>query len=318
MQNEKVLITGAGGFIGANITRRLLDLGYEIHALVHNRNNLWRLADITGKLNIYDTQLDNISGLTDLFTSVNPDIIIHTASYGNSSKHTDSAKITQVIVNGTFNLLTASQNINYKLFINTGSSSEYGIEDTPMLESDPVNPITVYAAAKAGATHICQSFYHTYNKPIVTIRPFSVYGPYEEPGRFIPEIILRLIKGQEILLTPNVIRHDFIYIDDLVDIYLKIMGSPEASAGRIFNAGSGVEFTNSEVVQKLFSVTGKKVGVTQGSYQPRPWDTPHWCAGMNLTEKILKWSPEVTLETGLAKSYSWFAQNRHYYDQTAQ
>jgi len=164
-------------------------------------------------------------------------------------------------VRGTLNLLMASKNINYKMFINTGSSSEYGIKNKPMNEEDHLEPISFYAATKASTTFLCQVFAKEYQKPIATLRPFSVFGPYEEESRFIPTIIRAVIKNKPIKLTQGNQRRDFIYIDDIVDIYIKTLSHGKKLSRQILNMGTGTEHTNDEVVKMLFEITGKKVTI---------------------------------------------------------
>lgn len=208
-------------------------------------------------------------------------------------------------IQGTFNLLLASKDINYDIFINTGSSSEYGLKSKPMKENDLLEPVSFYAATKASATLLCQVFAKEFKKPIVTFRPFSVYGPYEEKSRFMPTIVKALIKGKSINLTPGKQRRDFIYIDDVVDIYIKAMRTRKNLAGQILNIGTGKQYSNDETVKILFKAVGQKVSVKKGAFPKRLWDTPYWVADISKTTKLLKWKPRFGLKEGLRKTYFW-------------
>ena len=267
--------------------------------------DIWRIKEVLNKVKVYHVDLLNKKKLTKIISKINPNFIIHLATYSNYRKQTDVEEMIDINIKGTLNLLLASKNIDYKLFLNNGSSSEYGIKNKPMNEGDYLEPISFYAVTKASATLLCQVFAKEYKKPIVTLRPFSVYGPYEEESRFVPTVIKAILKNKPIRLTPGNQRRDFIYIQDVVDIYTKTLSYGKKLSGQILNMGTGIEYTNDEVVQTLFKVTGKKVKIEKGAFPKRLWDTSHWVADISKTKKLLNWKPKFTLEDGLKKTYEW-------------
>jgi nucleoside-diphosphate-sugar epimerase len=306
LSRKRVLITGGTGFIGANLTHKLLKLNCEMNLLVRNSTNYWRLNKILDKINIHQADICDKSNLTKIITKINPQIIIHLATYNQYRNQKEFEQMVETNIMGTLNLLSASKNVNYNIFINTGSSSEYGIKDKPMKETDLLEPISFYAATKSSATFLCQVFSKEYDKPIVTLRPFSVYGPFEEKNRFVPTIIRAINENKTIKLTPGNQRRDFIYVDDVVDIYVKAISLGKKLSGEVLNMGTGVEFTNDEVVQTLFKIASKKVKIEKGAYPKRLWDNPHWIADISKTKKLLNWKPRFTLEQGLRYTYNWF------------
>ncbi len=312
--NKKVAITGGGGFIGTNLIRRLLDLGYELHLLWKKSSDPWRLEDVKGQIIFHNTDIVNQTNLKSLLTKVNPSVIFHMATHSSYRNQEDVREIFDTGVLGTLNLLLATKDIPYKIFINIGSSSEYGFKEKPMKENDLLEPISFYAAAKSGQTLLCQTFSYQYKKPIVTIRPFSVYGPYEQKDRFIPTITRALINKKTINLTGGKQRRDFIYIDDLVDLYLKTIEKGYKLSGKILNAGTGHEYTNDEIVKILFKVTSQKTKIVKGRFPKRMWDTPHWVADIEATKKLLNWKPRFSLEKGLKANYDWFLKNLSLYE----
>ena len=258
------------------------------------------------KVKIYNVDLLDKKQLTKIVNKINPNFIIHLATYSNYRNQTDTEEMIDINIKGTLNLLLASKNIDYKLFINTGSSSEYGIKNNPMKETDLLEPISFYAATKASVTFLCQAFAKEYQKPIITLRPFSVYGPFEEEKRFIPTIIKAVVENKLIKLTPGNQRRDFIYIEDIIDIYIKSLSCGKKLSGQILNMGTGIEYTNDEVIQTLFKETNKKVKIEKGAYPKRIWDTSHWVADISKTKKLLNWKPKFTLGKGLRYTYNWF------------
>ncbi len=313
-KNERrVFITGASGFIGANLTRALLKNNYSIHVLNRDNDLPWRLKAISHSITIHKEDITKLRPLRSLLLRIKPDYIIHLATFGAYYYQTDFKKIIEVNIEGTRNLLEASRNISYKCFINTGSSSEYGYKSLPMTETDSCNPASYYAATKLATTYICKIFAQLNKKPIVTLRPFSVYGPYEEPTRFIPSIMISLLLKNPIKLTPGNQRRDFIYIDDVCNAYLRTLRLGSKIRGEIFNIGAGNEHTNDEIVSKLFKVTNEKTVIKKGEYPKRTWDTSHWLADISHAKKALGWEPTHTIDKGLKSTYSWFKKNIEFY-----
>lgn len=304
---DSILLTGGAGFIGANLANRLLELDCKnINLIVRKNTDLKRLKNILPKINLFYSDLLDLGELKAIINKINPSIIFHLATYSAYRNPQATIEMLDANIKGTLNLLLAAKDINYDVFINTGSSSEYGIKQKPMTEKDLLEPISFYAATKASATLLCQVFAKEYQKPIVTLRPFSVYGPMEEKKRFIPTIIKAVFENRTIKLTPGNQRRDFIYVQDVVDIYIKTMIQGKKLAGQILNMGTGIEYTNDEVVQTLFKIAGKKVTIEKGAFPKRSWDTSHWVADISKTKKILDWEPKFTLEDGLKKTYRWF------------
>ncbi len=309
-QNKRrVFVTGAGGFVGANLTRVLLKNNYSVHILNHSKNLSWRLQEISQNLHIHQGDITDFQSLKKIIQTAKPDYIIHLAAYGAYHFQTELDKIVDVNLKGTTNLLEASKDIPYKLFINTGSSSEYGINKKPMKENDFCKPTSYYAATKLGATQLCKVFAQSNDKPIVTFRLFSVYGPYEAPTRLIPVVAKAIIKNTNINLSPGNQRRDFIYIDDVCDAYLRALKLGDKLTGEICNVGTGNEYTNSEIVKTFFKVANKKTTINKGAYPKRNWDTPHWKADISHVKKVLGWKPASTIDKGLASTYSWFEDN---------
>lgn len=307
--NKRVAITGGAGFIGANLIRKLLSLNHEINLLVRPSTDLWRLKDVLAQIKIHEIDIFDKQNLTKTFTKINPQAIIHLATYTQYRNQQDFEQMVETNIKGTLNILAASKDINYDVFINTGSSSEYGIKGKPMKEADILEPVSFYAATKSSATLLCQVFSREYKKPIVTLRPFSVYGPFEEKTRFIPTIIKSVIENKTIKLTPGNERRDFIYVDDVTEIYVKAIQKGKSLVGQILNMGTGIEYTNDEIVKTLFKVANKKVEIEKGAFPARLWDTPHWVADISKIKKLLNWEPKYKIDEGLRKTYQWYVQN---------
>ena len=305
-KNKKVFITGANGFIGANLTKFLVSKSYHVSVLVRKKSNLWRLNKIINDIKIYKSDITNKNELKKIIIKINPDYIIHLASYGNSSDENDLRKIINVDVLGLINLLDALDKISYKKLIICGSSSEYGFKNKPMSETDYLNPNSYYSAAKGAATLLAQSCALKKNKPIVILRPFSVYGPLEEINRLIPTIIRKAIKNEKIFVTKEVVKRDFVFIDDTINAFYKTM-TTKINNGEIINIGTGKQYSNMEIVKIIEKIL--KVKLKLGVFQKRSWDTNNWISDNSKAKKLLKWNPKYSIKQGLKNTIEWYIKN---------
>lgn len=313
MLKKKVfLITGASGFVGAYLIRKLIKKDASIHLVLRQKSNTWRIDDIMNKVNVHICDLTNLSKLKTILNEIKPTIIYHLAAYGAYSHQKEAGKILKNNIWGTWNLIQATNNINYELFVNTGSSSEYGFKNAPMRETDFLEPASFYAVAKCSQTLLCSLVANQYRKPIVTLRPFSAYGPWEQPTRFIPTLMKALYFGKPMNLVSPLIARDYIYVDDLVNAYLHINKLKRLS-GKYFNIGTGIQSTIKQVVKKAVKVTKKTALFNWGKMPSRCWDTTNWMADISLTKKSLNWQPKIDLKTGLKLTWEWFNKYKKFY-----
>ena len=185
-----LLITGSKGFIGSNILRSLISMGHKnIHIILRNRKNLWRINDLLGYCIVHEVNLTNKKKLEYIIKKIKPKTVFHLATYGAYSFQNDFNKIKANNFQATVNLLNECLKYKFKVFINTGSNSEYGFKDKRMKETDILDPNSYYAIFKSAATHYCNYIAKINNLNIVTLRPFHVYGPNEEKNRLVPTII---------------------------------------------------------------------------------------------------------------------------------
>lgn len=304
-----ILITGGAGFIGSNLVRKLLSLGCNVHLTIKKNTDLNKIKDIRSKIKIHEVDLLEKNKLQKKIHEINPSVIFHLATYSEYRNQNKIKSMTDANIMGTINLLLASRDIDYKIFVNTGSSSEYGFKSKPIKENDVLEPISFYAATKASSTLLCKVFAKTYKKPIVTFRLFSVYGPYEEKTRLVPTLIRSIIHNKTIKLTTGNKRRDFIYVDDVINAYLKSIKMGNKLMGKILNIGTNQQYTNDEIALILFKLTGITVPVNKGAFPKRIWDTDNWIADISFAKKLLDWQPKHSIEKGLEKTYLWFKDN---------
>ena len=306
---QRFLVTGATGFIGASLVRKLAEMGCEVHALVREGADLWRLRGTEQKVRLHKGDLTAADRLRDLVLSIQPTIVYHLAVHGAYPDQTNADEIIRTDIFGTWNLLKACAEVDYKVFVNTGSSSEYGPKLHAMRETDLPEPSSYYAVAKCAQTLVCQHMARAERRPVNTFRLFSVYGPYEAPSRLIPTVIRRCLEGKDLEMVSPETARDFIYADDVLQAYLQL-GQLSLQCGETFNIGTGVQSTVRDVVGAVLRSTGAKVKVHWGSMAARVWDTDTWVADPSKVRRVLKWTPKISLTEGIERTVEWFRGNR--------
>lgn len=313
IDGKRILVSGATGFVGANLVREALQKGAEIHVITRPNSNKWRLATVLDRIYEHCADISQYQQIDAEVRGVKPDIIFHTAAYGTNSHENNLQKMHDANVIGTANLLKAVKKLGFELFVNTGSSSEYGPKDTPMTENASVEPINEYGKSKAAATLLCQSCAQKYNLPIVTLRLFSPYGYFEDRQRLVPSVILSCLRRENPRISSTSFVRDFVFIEDVVAAYMSCDAS-SAVPGEVFNIGSGQQHTVGDVVNTIVQLTGANVTPERGHPQKWPREPPLWQADISKAREMLDWSPVYNLDRGLAATVDWFSTNAPLYE----
>jgi nucleoside-diphosphate-sugar epimerase len=306
---KKIIITGASGFIGANLVHKSLALGHQVHLFVRPEFKDWRLSGILSDVHLHTLSLEDPVALNKALKSILPDWIFHTAVHGAYSSQTNLLEMVHTNIIGTMQLVTAASQIGFEAFINTGSSSEYGYKDHAPSEKDWIEPNSHYAVTKACATQFCRSTAEKEKLFIPTLRLYSVYGPYEEPTRLMPTLITKGLQGKLPPLVDPTIARDYVYVDDVVDAYFQTAQTKNQEFGAVYNVGTSKQTTLLQLVKTVSSLLPIQEKPEWGSMPNRSWDTSCWVADTNLIRKTLKWKPKYTLKTGLQKMIEWQKQH---------
>ena len=310
----RILITGGAGFLGANLTRKLLEENEDIHLILSPKTNTWRINSISNKLSIHTVDLTDKEKVETTIKSIKPEIIYHLATHGAYASQVSEERIIATNIIGLMNILNACKTVGFKKFINTGSSSEYGFKKEPMKERDILEaPYSCYAFTKASATLYAQYFAKKYDLPVITLRLFSVYGDYEEPKRFVPSLITNTLKNNPTPLASPDTARDFIYVEDVINAYLSVC-KKSLEPGEIFNVGSGEQKTIKEVVETVMQITKRNIPLVWNSFSSRAWDTNTWQADISKIRDSVGWHPKHTLVEGIIKTISWIKNNLSDYE----
>jgi UDP-glucose 4-epimerase len=305
MSARRVLLTGAGGFVGAGLARRLLGEGHDLHVLLRAGSHAWRLEDIRGELAMHEADLRHPETVGNAVRDAAPDWIFHLAAHGAYSWQTDAEGIVQSNMLGTMHLLDACLERGFEAFVNAGSSSEYGLKDHAPSEQEAPEPNSNYAVAKAAATMLCRQRAVQHGLHIATLRLYSVYGPWEDPRRLLPTLIAYGLRNElPRLVDPDTAR-DFVYLEDACDALLLTARTRVVDSDGIYNVGSGVQHSLHEVVE----IVRRKLGVSAeprwGSHEARAWDTSVWVSNPMKIAQELGWQPRYTLERGVGELTAW-------------
>lgn len=305
----KVLVTGAGGFVGANLAATLAREGHDVVAWVHPGSSNWRLDPLGDPVEVRPVELLDAEAIEAGVRSARPDWIFHLAAHGAYSWQRDAERIMQTNLVSTVRLLSACQRHGFAAFVNAGSSSEYGFQDHAPVEDELPEPNSDYAVMKAAATMHCRFVAERDDVHVVTLRLYSVYGPWEEPGRLMPTLVARGLEGQlPPLVSPETPR-DFVSMRDAERAFLLAAERADVKRGSVFNIGSGRQITLREVVEVARAEMGIAAEPQWGTEPPRSWDASVWVAEPRRAREQLGWSAEDDLPTGFGRLAAWLREN---------
>ena len=308
------MVTGATGFIGANLVRRLLQKGYDVHVFTRASSDKWRLIDVLPNLNDHAVDLLEEEKLRRLIREIKPDIIFHLATAGvYGGVHLPERKLIETNFLGMVNLVNACHDIDYKCFVNTGSSSEYGPKKHPMKETDACEPTNMYGVTKCAATLYGSFVAKTKDKPVIGFRLFSPFGPYDDESRLMTYAITNALQDKEVNLANSKAVRDYIYVEDVVDLYTKCINRAHCLRGEVFNVGSGSQTSIAYVIEKIMQFTHSKSIIHWNAVQPRAYDADMWEANMEKTCRSFDWQPKYKIDEGLRQTISWFRSHLSLY-----
>ena len=316
MKNNKILITGADGFIGSHLTELLIQTGFKVRAFVYYNSfnsNGWLdtiSIETKGKIEIFSGDIRDPNGVREAMKGI--DIVFHLAaliaipfSYHSPDSYIDTN------VKGTLNILQAARDSKVKRILITSTSEVYGTAQfVPITELHPKQPQSPYSASKIGADAIADSFYRSFDLPITIVRPFNTYGPRQSARAVIPTIISQLLNGaQEIKLGDISPTRDLLFVKDTVNGFLKIAQCNEL-IGEEVNIATQSEITIGDLAQNLIKNINPNAKIITDSVRLRPEKSEVFrLYGSNEKLKsYTDWEQEYSLEKGLKETIDWFSK----------
>ncbi|HOL18117.1 MAG TPA: NAD-dependent 4,6-dehydratase LegB [Bacillota bacterium] len=323
MQGKKILVTGAGGFIGSHLTEELIRRGHHVRAFVlYNSQNSWEWLDhsprdIKESVEIFLGDIRDPYGVKKAMKGC--DLVFHLAaliaipySYYSPDTYVDTN------IKGTLNVLQAARELEVEKVIHTSTSEVYGTAQfVPITEKHPLQGQSPYAATKIAADQLAMSFYFSFNTPVSIIRPFNTYGPRQSARAVIPAIIIQIAAGlHEIKLGALHPTRDFNYIKDTVAGFIAAARSPKA-IGEIINLGSNYEISIGDTVNLIAEIMGRKINIISDKprFRPEKSEVERLRADNSKARELLGWQPAygglAGFKRGLMETIDWFSNPDH-------
>lgn len=317
---HKILVTGAGGFIGSHLTETLVQRGYAVKAFVqYNSHNDWGWLDalpspILNEIEVFSGDIRDPFGVKKAMEHCHK--VLHLAALiGIPYSYHSPENYIETNVKGTLNVVQAAREWECEAVIHTSTSEVYGTAQyVPINEQHPLQPQSPYSASKIAADQIALSYYYAFNTPVTVLRPFNTYGPRQSARAVIPTIITQISHGaREIKLGSLEPTRDFSYVQDTVNAYLQALECP-AAIGKILNLGSQYEISIANLISMIGNLMQKEVQAVRDPVRIRPAksEVERLWADHTLAKHTLNWQPEhlgiAGLQAGLEKTIAWFLQ----------
>jgi dolichol-phosphate mannosyltransferase len=305
---RRAIVTGAGGFVGAALARRLLHNGATVTAVVRPESDLWRLEDVRDDLEVVALDLREAAAVREEFAARRPDDVFHLAAHGAYSWQDDPAAVLATNVLGSAAVLEAAAAAGAAAVVQAGSSSEYGAQDHAPAEHELPAPNSAYAVSKVAATQYGQWLARDRGQAVTTLRLYSIYGPWEDPRRLMPVLVEHARRGAWPPLADPSTPRDFVYVDDACEAFLRAAARARPGDAAVYNVASGTQTTLRELVDAARDVFGVAEEPRWGDYGARTWDTTVWVGDPARARSELGWTATTTLGDGLRAFGAWQAE----------
>jgi len=316
---NKILVTGADGFIGSHLTEELIKQGYEVRAFVfYNSFNSWGWIDsfpedIKNKIEIFAGDIRDPNGVRIAMESC--DTVFHLAaligipfSYHSPDSYVDTN------IKGTLNILQAAKLLNTKRVLVTSTSEVYGTAQyVPIDEKHPFQGQSPYSATKIGADRIAESFFRSFELPVTIVRPFNTYGPRQSARAVIPTIISQLLNGiEEIILGDLTPIRDFVYVKDTVNGFIEIAKS-QKTIGEEINIATQSEISIGDLAQTIINIINPhaKIICDKQRIRPEKSEVKRLCGSNEKLKKLTNWQQMYSLKDGLKETIDWFSNKEN-------
>jgi dTDP-glucose 4,6-dehydratase len=322
LSSKRVLVTGAGGFIGSHLVEQLVELGAEVRAFVrYNSRSDYALLNtlpqkVQDSIEVISGDLRDGDAITKAVAGC--DVVFHLgAVISIPYSYVHPLETTNSNVIGTLNVLLACRDHGVERLIHTSTSEVYGTAlQVPISETHPLQGQSPYSAGKIGADKLAESFYRAFDLPVITIRPFNTFGPRQSARAVIPTIITQALTKDVIRLGSLEPRRDFTYIADTVRGFLMAAAIDNPAAlGQVFNLGTGEDISIGELVEVVRNLVQRDFVVETENQRIRPVksEVMRLIADNSRAREHLGWQPTYNIQDGLEETMNWIGKNLDFY-----
>ncbi|MBI2058271.1 MAG: SDR family NAD(P)-dependent oxidoreductase [Nitrospirae bacterium] len=312
--NRKVLVTGAGGFIGSHLVERLVELGARTRAFIrYNSANSWGCldeSDVKDDVEVFPGDLRDRDSLRPAMKGV--DVLFHLgALIAIPYSYRAPASYLHTNVEGSLNVFQTALDSGVGRVVHTSTSEVYGTARyCPIDEEHPLQGWSPYSASKIAADKLAEAFHRSFGLPVATIRPFNTFGPRQSARAVIPTIVTQALAAKEIRLGSLTPRRDFNFVADTVEGFIRMADSNPA-VGEVINIGSGRDISIGEVAGSVLKILKKDVPINSENARVRPTasEVAQLCAENGKAKSLLGWEPRFSFEAGLACTIEWVERN---------
>lgn len=319
-QGKRVLVTGAGGFIASHLVERLVAEGARVRAFVryNSRNDPGMLKlippDAFSQLEILQGDLRDNEAVRKAVQGM--DTVFHLgALIAIPYSYVNPREVIDVNVMGTLNVLMAARDLGTRRVVHTSTSEVYGTAQyVPIDEKHPLQGQSPYSASKIGADRIAESFYRSFEVPVVTLRPFNTFGPRQSARAVIPTIITQALTSDEVKLGSLEPSRDFTFVADTIEGFLRV-ASANNVLGEEINLGNDNTIRIGDLAEKIFSIIGKSPKLIADPQRVRPGKSEVmklWASNQKAKE-LIGWEPRVSLDEGLRRTVEWIRDHLNLY-----
>lgn len=319
-KDKKVLVTGAGGFIASHLVERLVSEGADVRAFVryNSRNDYGMLklisADVFSKIEIMQGDLRDNEAVRNAVKGV--DTVFHLgALIAIPYSYVNPREVIDVNIMGTLNVLMAARDFGTRRVVHTSTSEVYGTAQyVPIDEKHPLQGQSPYSASKIGADRIAESFYRSFEVPVVTLRPFNTYGPRQSARAVIPTIITQALTRDEVKLGSLDPSRDFTFVHDTASGFLKVAEANNV-LGEEVNLGNDNTIRIGNLANKIFEIIGKtpKVSLDPQRIRPNKSEVMKLWASNHKAKELIGWEPRISLDEGLRLTIEWISKHLDLY-----
>lgn len=298
---KKILITGASGFIGYNACLHYAKNGWQVFGLA-------KRGEIPKEASAFHIDLSDFDNLKKKVVEINPDIILHFGAFVVLERNFEIARqCVKSNIEGTLNLLEIAKDLPIKTFLFLSTAEVYGKNKLPFHEDQKLFPPSPYSISKVASESFCRLYHDLHKVPAVIFRISTTYGYHQPVSRFIPTMINKALKHEDILLNSGKNKRDYLFIEDLLDACDKTIGNKKAF-GKTINIGLPDSTSGKDLVKQIVKLSGSSSKIVFNAFPDRAGEAKDWKINNTAAKKILGWKPKSSLKQGLEKTINFYKQ----------